>query len=141
MSAYNATVTVTDDTTAPSKTITPPGALVETNTSERRDGGLGGLGSGAATVDSSLGQMILNRVVELQAQTKEDMTEDLRSFLGGKGLPSTGGTVLPRGGGIQISGATLPATAGGTKYGGDIINSVRLYRQNDPTYRPYDDEQ
>ena len=95
-------------------------------------GGVGGL-------NLSIGQTILNRAVEQQTKTKKELQEDIQRFLGGKGLPF-GGTVLPRGGGIQVKGATLPATADGnaTIYGGSIQSAVKVHNGHDPTYRTYD---
>ena len=95
-------------------------------------GGVGG-------IDLSIGQTILNRVVEQQTKTKKELQEEVQRFLGGKGLPF-GGTVLPRGGGIQVKGATLPATAdgGAKKYGGSIQSAVKVHNGHDPTYRTHD---
>ena len=92
-------------------------------------------------MDLSIGNAILRRVVEAQIKTKELITEDLKSFLGGKGLPVDGRTVLPSGGGIKVRGATLPATSGGTRnlYGGSIQTTVKKNDVKDPTVRPYDD--
>ena len=112
-----------------------------------RPPGLGNFGSGpnneftggVGGIDLSIGQTILNRVVEQQTKTKKELQEEVQRFLGGKGLPF-GGTVLPRGGGIQVKGATLPATADGaaTKYGGSIQSAVKVHNGHDPTYRTYD---
>ena len=59
-------------------------------------------------MDLSIGNAILRRVVEAQIKTKELITEDLKSFLGGKGLPVDGGTVLPSGGGNTSKGRDAP---------------------------------
>ena len=99
---------------------------------------IGGVGG----IDLSIGNTILRRVVEAQAKTREAISDDLRSFLGGRGLPVDGGTTLPSGGGITVRGATLPATSGGSKnlYGGSIQTSVKTNNARDPTDRPYENK-
>ena len=93
-------------------------------------------------IDLSIGNKILRRVAEMQAKTREAIEEDLKSFLGGRGLPVDGGTTLPSGGGIKLRGATLPATSGGSRnlYGGSIQTAVKKNNARDPTKRPYDNK-
>ena len=109
-----------------------PTVLVGSRPNNQFTGDVGG-------IDLSIGQTILNRVVEQQTKTKKELQDEVQRFLGGKGLPF-GGTVLPRGGGIQVKGATLPATADGnaTIYGSSIQSAVKVHNGHDPTYRTYD---
>jgi len=102
---------------------------------ERGDGSVGG-------IDLSIGNTILLRVVQAQAKTREAISADLKSFLGGRGLPIDGGSVLPSGGGINIRGTTLPATSAGARnlYSGSIQTAVKKNNERDPTERPYDNE-
>jgi hypothetical protein len=111
----------------------PEPYAAEFTSSGERVGGVGG-------INLSVGQTILDRVVELQNRTKKELQADLEGFLGGRGLPVTGGAVLPRGGGIQVKGATLPPTENGeaTIYGGSIQTAVKIHNGRDPTHRPYD---
>ena len=111
----------------------PAPYAAETTSSGERVGGVGG-------INLSVGQTILNPLVELQNRTRKEQQADLEGFLGGRGLPVTSGAVLPRGGGIQVKGATLPPTENGeaTIYGGSIQTAVKIHNGRDPTHRPYD---
>ena len=70
----------------------PPTVLVSSGPNNEFTGDVGG-------IDLSIGQTIMNRVVEQQTKTKKELQDEVQRFLGGKGLPFCG-TVLPRGGGI-----------------------------------------
>ena len=135
-----ATLAATAATALASAAGSAVGATIASTPAEgfSQEGGDGGVGG----IDLSIGNTILLRVVQAQAKTREAISADLKSFLGGRGLPINGGSVLPSGGGINIRGTTLPATSAGARnlYSGSIQTAVKKNNERDPTERPYDNE-
>ena len=85
-----------------------------------------------SSLDLTPGQIHLNQLVEQQVMVRRAFAADLKDFLGGSSLPTTGGHTLPKGGPMppRRGGGTLP------NEGNDKYYSTGLKKKIDQLTKP-----